>query len=118
MLEEIKELAMAKLNSLNIDLIDDIKLDFFINEAQIKLKNMLSLQELPQETLFLLSDMVAGLFLENTLVLEDGACGTVSSITEGEISLSYKNGTSLWEKAVELANPSEFKLSPFRRIIW
>ncbi|MFI3207356.1 MAG: hypothetical protein R3Y33_08895 [Clostridia bacterium] len=117
-MEEVIELAIEKLESFGFELEEGESLDFYYSEAVYKLKNLLSLDDLPENTMNLLSEMVAGIFLETKLVSSGEASGNVSSIKEGDISVSYEGGLSVSEQAKMFANPSEYKLSPFRRIVW
>ncbi len=117
-MEDVKKLAIEKLLVLSIETESDSQLDFFVTQAQERLKNLLNTDTLPQDTQRLLSNMTVGLFLENKLIKEGEYNGNLKSIREGDISMSYDGGSSLWEIARELAHPNDFELSPYRRLIW
>lgn len=90
---------------------------YYANEATENIKNRLGTNEVPVALNYLLINMVAGLYLQDIL-LEANSNGSVSSLKEGDISITYENGKSIWDTLNEMTQISEGQLASFRRIAW
>lgn len=119
-MEDLTLLAQAKLTAMGVKTEYDIEnsIEYYVNLATAELTRMLGVKSLPYGSEDILLDMLVGLFLRDVLIKEDRTVSYASSIKEGEVTVAYDGGKSLWDIANEMTKPSEYKLSAFRCIKW
>lgn len=126
--EKIKDLAFKRLTALGLTAVDNDLLDIYLDETVEKLLANINQFEVPDGLINTVGGMVAGAYLlavlasssmtaESGLKLESG----VSSLSEGDISVSFTGGSSdvdsLKETAQQLVSLDKAVLARFRRLI-
>lgn len=126
--EKIKDLAFKRLTALGVTAVDNDLLDIYLDETVEKLLANINQFEVPDGLINAVGGMVAGAYLlavlasssmttESGLKLESG----VSSLSEGDISVSFTGGSSdvdsLKETAQQLVSLDKAILARFRRLV-
>ncbi len=100
-------------------------IDYCISESEDYICNFCNINNVPIELYHTAVDMCCGSFLKikNSInELEDyNLQGALSSITEGDISISYTNGISrdvLFDELIKRLCNKDSQLTNFRRLKW
>lgn len=119
-MENLILLAEEKLAAMGIEFDENIELElnYYVNLASVELCGLLGVKSVPNGTEYLLSEMIVGMYLRDILISEDRTVSYASSIKQGEVTIDYEDGKSLWDIVNEMAKPSEYKLSAYRCIRW
>lgn len=93
----------------------DSMLEFIIADVEETIKNYCNLEEMPEGLLFTSYRMAVDLYRNENLGQEESAAGTVSSITEGDTSISFSKSTESDFKNTLLKN-YEKTLQRYRKV--
>ncbi len=122
-----KKAAENKLISLGIEDINIELLNISIAEAEMYICNFCNTYSVPQELLYTWADMACGKYLTMLQAMGglDGVIdfdGAVSSISEGDVSVSLDSAQSpeavFWTAVSGWCNPDAQTLLRFRRLTW
>lgn len=104
---------------------DETAIQFLIAKTEEHIKNYCNISEVPEELEYSEIDMVCIEFLKEKALsggLETSGLqiDAISSITEGDVSVSYASGSSISLPAIYASISSRFEsdLLPFRRMRW
>lgn len=126
--ERIKDLAFKRLTALGFTAVDNDLLDIVLDETVEKLLANLNQFEVPDGLVSTVGGMVAGAYILDILASSGTAADTglnlesgVSSLTEGDISVSFSSSASdadtLKETATRLTTLDKAVLARFRRLV-
>lgn len=126
--ERIKDLAFKRLTALGFTAVDNDLLDIVLDETAEKLLANLNQFEVPDGLVSTVGGMVAGAYILDILASSGTAADSglnlesgVSSLTEGDISVSFSSSASdadtLKETATRLATLDKAVLARFRRLV-
>ena len=119
--------AKAKIEALGITEINDSLLSIAVKEAETYIKNFCNITRVPEELFCALVNCACGKYL---MVLHSfGQLGdvidfdtAVSQISEGDVSVSFGNGTSAEDQFLSVisgwVNPDPLELLRFRKLVW
>lgn len=105
---------------LGIELTDtskDIQLNFIISDVEETIKNYCHVEEVPSGILNTSYRMAIDLYRNENLGHEESALGSVSSISEGDSSTSFKQSVDDNFKDTLLKNYKP-QLNRFRKLVW
>ena len=119
--------AKAKLEALGITEINQELLRLSVNEAEMYIKNFCNITRVPEELFCELVNCACGKYL--TVLRSFGQLGdvidfdaAVSQISEGDVSVSFADGTSAEDRFLSVvsgwADPDTTVLLRFRRLVW
>lgn len=126
--DKIKDLAFKRLTALGFTAVDNDLLDIVLDETVEKLLANLNQFEVPDGLVSTVGGMVAGTYILDVLALSGTAADSglnlesgVSSLTEGDISVSFSSSASdadtLKETATRLTTLDKAVLARFRRLV-
>lgn len=104
---------------------DELQILFLIAKTEAHIKNYCNIQEVPEELEYSMIDMVAIEFLKDKAMA--GQLDTsslqienITSITEGDVAVSFASGSSITLPVIYGSISSKFEadLLPFRRMRW
>ena len=119
--------AKAKLEALGITEINQELLRISVNEAEMYIKNFCNITRVPEELSDTLVNCACGKYL--TVLRSFGQLGdvvdfdaAVSQISEGDVSVSFTDGTSAEDQFLSVisgwAEPDTTALLRFRKLVW
>lgn len=119
--------AKDKLEALGITEINQELLRLSVNEAEMYIKNFCNVRKVPENLLCKLVNCACGKYL--TLLRSFGQLGdaidfdsAVSQISEGDVSVSFADGTSAENQFLsvisEWANLDPSELLRYRKLVW
>lgn len=119
--------AKAKLEALGITEINQELLRISVNEAEMYIKNFCNITRVPEELSDTLVNCACSKYL--TVLRSFGQLGdvvdfdaTVSQISEGDVSVSFTDGTSAEDQFLSVisgwAEPDTTALLRFRKLVW
>lgn len=126
-IEQAKEKALLRLKALGLEDTDEDILTLNLDSTLCGLLSDLNRKELPEGMLHVWADMAAGMtalavFGTQTDENGEGKGGTVTSIKEGDTSVSYDGATSarclIIEEARRLISPPASIIARYRRLSW
>lgn len=126
--DKIKDLAFKRLTALGFTAVDNDLLDIVLDETVEKLLANLNQFEVPDGLVSTVGGMVAGAYILDILASSGTAADSglnlesgVSSLTEGDISVSFSGSASdadtLKETATRLTTLDKAVLARFRRLV-
>lgn len=126
--DKIKDLAFKRLTALGFTAVDNDLLDIVLDETVEKLLANLNQFEVPDGLVSTVGGMVAGAYILDILASSGTAADSglnlesgVSSLTEGDISVSFSSSASdadtLKETATRLTTLDKAVLARFRRLV-
>lgn len=126
--DRIKDLAFKRLTALGFTAVDNDLLDIVLDETVEKLLANLNQFEVPDGLVSTVGGMVAGAYILDILASSGTAADSglnlesgVSSLTEGDISVSFSSSASdadtLKETATRLTTLDKAVLARFRRLV-
>lgn len=126
--DKIKDLAFKRLTALGFTAVDNDLLDIVLDETVEKLLANLNQFEVPDGLVSAVGGMVAGAYILDILASSGTAADSglnlesgVSSLTEGDISVSFSSSASdadtLTETATRLTTLDKAVLARFRRLV-
>lgn len=119
--------AKAKLEALGITEINEGLLSISVNEAEMYIKNFCNITRVPEELSGTLVNCACGKYL--TVLRSFGQLedvidfdAAVSQISEGDVSVSFADGTSAENQFLSVisgwAEPDATALLRFRKLVW
>lgn len=97
-------------------------LELTINAVEEYIQNYCNLDSIPQELYYTAVDICCGTFLKTQVSINGNALnGAVSSITEGDVSIGFREGTSSTEMMNNLINNlinKKGELECYRKLKW
>ena len=119
--------AKAKLDALGITEINEELLRLSVNEAEMYIRNFCNVSRVPEELSGTLVNCACGKYL--TVLRSFGQLGdvididaAVSQISEGDVSVSFADGTSAEDQFLAVisgwASPDPSELLRFRKLVW
>ncbi len=116
-MEEIISKAVLVLKKYGTEIIDNSELELYYDKAVLSLMSILNVDEIATELYNVCADMTAGLYLKDK-IYADGEYRTVKSMTQGDVSISFENGSSELDFITALIKPSEEIIARYRGINW
>ncbi len=108
--------------SYSIDTSDNFLIDTLLNKVTEEIRGEIGKSFIPSEIETFVIDRICGLFLqEKSLKNELGDFDeeyAVSSISEGDLSLSFTTKESKSKQLINYLINKDFDLSPYRSIVW
>jgi len=104
---------------LGIDLIDnnkDIYLEFILDDVFQIIKDYCHIKEVPEALNSTVLKMAIDLYRNQNLGEEETPLGSISSITEGDISVSYRSSANEFKDS--LLNDYKSQLNKYRKLVW
>lgn len=111
-LEKLKKLLGISLD----DNSKDILLEFTLDDIEQIVKDYCHITEIPQGLINTIYRMAIDLYRSENLGEEDSSLGSISSITEGDTSISYRS--SIAEFKDSLIKDYKAKLNKYRKLVW
>ncbi|QDY23144.1 hypothetical protein CGQ39_13470 [Clostridium botulinum] len=111
-LEKLKKL-------LDISLDDDSKdfsLQFAIEDAEQTIRDYCHIKEIPEELNNTILRMSIDIYRNDNLGEEENPLGPISSISEGDTSISYRNANAEFKDS--LVKDYKAKLHKYRKLVW
>lgn len=111
-LEKLKKL-------LGIPLEDDSKdflLEFTLEKTEDTIKNYCNIKEIPEELNNTVLSMAVDLYRNENLGFEESPLGSVSSISEGDTTVSYKSSSNEFKDT--LIKDYKAQLNRYRKLVW
>lgn len=99
------------------DELQDIQLKFIISDVEETITNYCNIKEVPKGLLNTSYRMAVDLYRNENLGHEESALGSVSSISEGDTSTSFKQSVDDNFKDTLLKNYKP-QLNRYRRLVW
>ena len=99
------------------DELQDIQLKFIISDVEEIITNYCNIEEVPKGLLNTFYRMAVDLYRNENLGHEESALGSVSSISEGDTSTSFKQSIDDNFKDTLLKNYKP-QLNRYRRLVW
>ncbi|MGN1318067.1 MAG: hypothetical protein ACI4VF_03560 [Lachnospirales bacterium] len=119
--------VVRKLKCYDVEVVasDITIIELAANSTEEYIKNFCNIKEIPTELYNTAVDMCCGIFLKTktsigTLNVID-ASGDVASITEGDVSISFKNGTgsaTIMQDTIKKLCNKDSELIVFRKLRW
>ncbi|KIN80782.1 MULTISPECIES: phage head-tail connector protein [Clostridium] len=111
-LEKLKKL-------LGISLDDDSKdfsLQFAIEDAKQTIRDYCHIKEIPEELNNTILRMSIDIYRNDNLGEEENPLGSISSISEGDTSISYRSANAEFKDS--LVKDYKAKLHKYRKLVW
>ncbi|WP_291563708.1 MULTISPECIES: phage head-tail connector protein [unclassified Clostridium] len=111
-LEKLKKL-------LGMTLEDDSKdflLEFALEDVEQIVKDYCHIKEIPKELNTTVLKMAMDMYRNENLGEEESALGSISSITEGDTSISYRSAASEFKDS--LLKDYKGQLNKYRKLVW
>lgn len=122
-MESITDRVLLRLKDFSVHTEDIPAIERCVDMAREKILREIGWSEMPAQLLCVWTDMAAGYFLQQSIAgtaADDQ--GALSGITEGDVSLSYRAGTSQKEQLLKLVegmiNPPKESFAALRRLSW
>ncbi|MEF9952204.1 MAG: phage head-tail connector protein [Clostridium sp.] len=112
MLEKIKSLLGIKRDDTSRDAI----ISFIIDDVTEIIKNYCGVDLVPPGLNNTVIRMAIDIYRNENLGEEEGPVGSISSITEGDTSVSYKGATS--DYTTSMLKNYKTQLNRFRKVVW
>ena len=111
-LSKLKTLLGIKADDTSKDAI----LEFIINNVTEVILNYCNINELPQGLINTAYRMCLDLYRNENLGNEESSLGSISSITEGDTSTSFRSGVTEFKDS--LLKDHKRQLNRYRRLMW
>jgi hypothetical protein len=98
------------------DTTKDMLLQFAIDDTKELILSYCNLEELPIGTLNTAYRMAMDLYRNENLGNEDSSLGSISSISEGDTSVSYRSNTAEFKDS--LLKNYKIQLNRYRKLVW
>ncbi|ACQ53978.1 phage head-tail connector protein [Clostridium botulinum] len=111
-LEKLKKL-------LGISLDDDSKdflLEFVLEDIEQIVKDYCHIKEIPEALNTTVLKMAIDMYRNENLGEEESTLGSISSISEGDTSVSYRNSTTEFKDS--LIKDYKSQLNKYRKLVW
>ncbi len=107
---------------------DEAQIEYAIESAELYIKNYCNICEITDEIYWVEVDIAAGRFLRERLAAGDDVCSSidlssqdVKSISEGDVSVTYKDSSSqteMYSEYIEGLCDKDDVLAPYKRLRW
>lgn len=94
----------------------DITLQFVLSDVKQIIKNYCHIKEVPKELNTTVLRMAIDLYRNKNLGEEESSLGSISSITEGDTSISYRSSATEFKDS--LLNDYKAQLNKYRKLVW
>lgn len=94
----------------------DIILQFVLGDIKQIIKDYCHIKEVPEELNNTVLRMAIDLYRNKNLGEEDSSLGSISSITEGDTSISYRSSATEFKDS--LLNDYKAQLNRYRKLVW
>ncbi|WP_282804574.1 phage head-tail connector protein [Clostridium tetani] len=94
----------------------DITLQFVLSDVKQIIKNYCHVKEVPEELNTTALKMAIDLYRNQNLGEEETPLGSISSITEGDTSISYRSNAAEFKD--RLLNDYKAQLNKYRKLVW
>lgn len=111
-LEKLKKLLGIPLE----DNSKDFLLEFTLEDTEQIIKDYCHIKEVPEELNNTVLRMAIDLYRNKNLGEEDSSLGSISSITEGDTSISYRSSATEFKDS--LLNDYRPQLNKYRKLVW
>ena len=111
-LEKLKRLLGIELT----DTTKDFLLEFTLEDTEQIIKDYCNIKEIPIELNNTVLKMAIDLYRNENLGEEDSSLGSISSITEGDTSISYRSSATEFKDS--LIEDYKAQLNRYRRLVW
>lgn len=111
-LEKLKKLLGISLESSS----KDFSLQFAIEDAEQTIRDYCHIKEIPKELENTVLKMAMGMYRNENLGEEESSLGSVSSINEGDTSISYRSSATEFKDS--LVKDYKAKLHKYRKLVW
>ena len=111
-LEKLKRLLGIELT----DTTKDFLLEFTLEDTEQIIKDYCNIKEIPIELNNTVLKMAIDLYRNQNLGEEETSLGSISSITEGDTSISYRSLANEFKDS--LLNDYKPQLNRYRRLVW
>ena len=111
-LEKLKKLLGIPLE----DNSKDFLLEFILEDTEQIIKDYCNIKEVPEELNNTVLRMAIDLYRNKNPGEEDNSLGSISSITEGDTSISYRSSATEFKDS--LLNDYKAQLNKYRRLVW
>ncbi len=88
-----------------------------LKRAEASIMNTCNCEKIPEELRFVFLDIAAGEYLLSVMLKEDEN-DSVKSVTEGDLSVSFKDKSEIEKTVDELLNRGREEMLSFRRVKW
>ncbi|RXI46270.1 hypothetical protein DP145_06750 [Clostridium tetani] len=111
-LEKLKKLLGMPLE----DNSKDFLLEFALEDVEQIVKNYCHIKEVPEELNTTVLKMAIDMYRNENLGEEESSLGSISSITEGDTSISYRSNAAEFKDS--LLNDYKAQLNKYRKLVW
>lgn len=111
-LEKLKQLLGIRLE----DTSKDISLQFTIDDVTNVILNYCNIDNLPTQLITTAYKMSIELYRNENLGSEESSLGSISSISEGDTSTSFRSSATEFKDS--LLNDYRKQLNKFRKVVW
>ena|SRR3712207_2151355 len=94
----------------------DIYLEFVLDDIFQIIKDYCNIKEVPEQLNNTVVKMAIDLYRNQNLGEEDTPLGSISSITEGDTSISYRSSVNEFKDS--LLNDYKAQLNRYRKLVW
>lgn len=116
--------VIAALSRYNIEL-GNTEIDEIVWSVEEYIKNFCNIREIPPELYYTAVDMCCGKIMKDKVAIGEldiiEPSGEVASITEGDVSISYRSGTgssTVLKGVIDKLCSKDKDLIPFRKMRW
>lgn len=111
-LEKLKKLLGIELT----DTTKDFLLQFILDDVEQIIKDYCNIKEVPETLNNTVLKMAIDMYRNENLGNEESSLGSISSITEGDTSISYRSSTTEFKDS--LIKDYKAKLNKYRKLVW
>lgn len=94
----------------------DIILQFVLGDVKQIVKDYCHIKEIPKELNTTVLKMAIDMYRNENLGEEESSLGSISSITEGDTSISYRSNAAEFKDS--LLNDYKAQLNKYRKLVW
>lgn len=94
----------------------DITLQFVLSDVKQIIKNYCHIKEVPEELNTTVLKMAIDMYRNENLGEEESSLGPISSITEGDTSISYRSSANEFKDS--LLKDYKAQLNKYRKLVW
>ena len=94
----------------------DVYLEFVLDDIFQIIKDYCNIKEVPEELNATVLKMAIDLYRNKNLGEEDNSLGSISSVSEGDTTVSYRSNVHEFKDS--LVNDYKAQLNRYRRLVW